>query len=110
MAVQLRQVVEARQGHAELRAQPFADLGLDVGAAGQQAQPQAQRMVVVAGHARFQADALVVEQRGDLLADGALHQIGSLTAGVVFSAFSRANSVSICVLPLTYCFGHSIGV
>jgi outer membrane receptor protein involved in Fe transport len=37
-------------------------------------------------------------------------QAGSLTCGAAASAFSRANSVSICCLPLTYCFGHSMGV
>ena len=53
VAVQLRQVVEARQRGAELGAQPAPDLGLDLRAAGQQPQPQLQGRMVAVGSARF---------------------------------------------------------
>lgn len=46
-AAELRQVVKARQGGAELRAQVAADHLLYLGAAGEQTQPQAYGLVVV---------------------------------------------------------------
>lgn len=46
-AAELRQVIKARQGGAELRAQIAADHLLYLGAASQQAQPQAHGLVIV---------------------------------------------------------------
>ena len=52
-ALELRHQVEARQRGRELLAQPIAHLLLDQLGAGQQAQPQAQRLGVLAVGAGF---------------------------------------------------------
>jgi hypothetical protein len=53
VALQLRHQVEARQRGREVRAQARADVALDQHRAGEKAQPQSQRVVVVVVYARF---------------------------------------------------------
>ncbi len=57
MALELRQQVEARQRGAELLAQPGAHPLLDQLGAGEEAQPDAQRAVVVLAGDEFTIDA-----------------------------------------------------
>ena len=62
-ALQLGHQVEARQGGVEVVAQPAADLAFDQVAAGQHAQPQAQRVVVVGRGAGFQVGVSVMAEK-----------------------------------------------
>ena len=64
MALELRHQVEARQRGAELLAQPRAHLALDQLGAGEQAQPDAQRVVVLGPGDGLPVDAAVVADGG----------------------------------------------
>jgi hypothetical protein len=75
MALQLRHQVEARQRDVERGAQPAADLVLDAHGAGEHAQPQFERLVMVLCQARGQVE------RG--LGRGRVVR-GALRRGVVF--------------------------
>src|ERR1700682_1359886 len=56
VALQLRHQIKARQGSLKILPYPPANMVLDAHVAGQQAKPQAQRLMVILGRTRFEVD------------------------------------------------------
>src|SRR5262249_46298756 len=67
IAFQLREQIEARQGRAELGAQPVADLGLHQVGTRQQAQPQPEGLMMIVGEPRLEIHPLGRTRRGTKL-------------------------------------------